>query len=61
LKFSKENFDENELENIINEISILLIKNSNFFNKDKNKDNSEDKDKTSFCNIDNERDKTNLK
>ncbi|CAG8587326.1 9832_t:CDS:1, partial [Scutellospora calospora] len=53
LKFSKENFNKNELENIINEISISLIENNNFFNNEsKNKEN-EDKDEKSLDDIDN--------
>jgi len=42
LKFSKENFNEKELEIIVNEISETLIENSNFFDEEENENENEE-------------------
>ncbi|RIB08575.1 hypothetical protein C2G38_2211310 [Gigaspora rosea] len=58
LKFFNENFNENEFETTINEISEALIKNTNFFDEKKNKNNNEDKN-NSF-DLFNKEDESNL-
>ncbi|RIB27403.1 hypothetical protein C2G38_2240145 [Gigaspora rosea] len=61
LKFSKEKFNENELEKTINEIAEALIENNDLFNEDNNdnENEDEDKDEDSF-DIDDEKDESNL-
>ncbi|RIB10241.1 hypothetical protein C2G38_2265235 [Gigaspora rosea] len=61
LKFSKENFNENELEIIINEISETLIENSNFFDEEENEnENEEENNNDSFDLYDEDDNETNL-
>ncbi|RIB24664.1 hypothetical protein C2G38_2031704 [Gigaspora rosea] len=61
LKFSKENFNEKELEIIVNEISETLIENSNFFDEEENEnENEEENNDDSFDLYDEDDNETNL-
>ncbi|CAG8782566.1 15180_t:CDS:1, partial [Cetraspora pellucida] len=57
-----ENFNEEELETIINKISENLVEDDNLFDENKNKDENEneDKNKDNSFDLDNKKDETNL-
>ncbi|CAG8674188.1 221_t:CDS:1, partial [Dentiscutata heterogama] len=60
LKFSKENFNEEELKTTINEISEALIDNSNLFDKEENENIDKDEDENDSFDLDNNESETNL-